>query len=67
MLATRATIGRIVNRVCPRCRGELAAGGDVLYCTEIPCYVDHDEQYTEPLPEDLRLRDMGAEPLPGLD
>lgn len=71
MLATR-TIGRIVNRVCPRCGGELAAGrpwsdaeGDYvegLVCVNPDCYDDEDE----PVYDDSTGRWCGGhwEPLP---
>ncbi len=62
-------IGKIVNRVCPRCGGELEVGisGRVLMCASRKCYLAAGHRYyIEPLPEDLKLRLVGAATLPGI-
>lgn len=57
-----------VTKECPLCGGELVVrrdrrkGREVLGCSRNPrC------EYTEPVPESVRMRMMGAPVLPGLE
>jgi len=54
--------------VCPQCRAELvertnrATGVSFLGCSRWP-----ECEYTTPLPTDIVMRRLGAEPLPGFE
>ena len=57
-----------VEKPCPDCGGKLLirtnsnTGEDFIGCSKYP-----DCKHTEPLPLYLKLRAMGAEPLPGFE
>ena len=61
-------LSRQIARRCPKCGGEMVlrtnkANGEPFFgCSEWPhC------GFTEPVPEYVRLRQMGAAPLPGFE
>jgi len=63
---TKIPEGKTIKKACPECGGDLVIRQSrtiqqhFLGCINYPrC------QYTEPLPEDVKMRAMGAKRLPG--
>ena len=58
----------VIRKYCPKCgwalalRVNKATGRDFLGCAQYP-ECDH----TEPVPEDVKMREAGAATLPGFD